>query len=954
MSKHQFTDIRVPIEPGNPSIQRHEDKCIKCGQCRQVCTKDIGVAGTYDLGKTGDIPICIHCGQCANVCPVESITEVYEYGQVREAIKAEDKIVIFSTSPSVRAALGEEFGMEEGSFVQEQMVALIRRLGADYVLDTNFAADLTIMEEASELVERVTKANKPLPQFTSCCPAWVKFVETYYPDMRNHISTAKSPIGMQGPTIKTYFAKKMGIDPEKIVNVAVTPCTAKKFEIRREEMNAASRYLGIDGMRDMDYVITTRELAKWAREEAVDFISLEGSDYDDFMGEASGAGVIFGNTGGVMEAAVRTAYHFITHEEAPQELYDLEPVRGLQGIKEASVRIGDLDVRVAVVYGTANAKILMEKIKAGEADYHFVEVMTCPGGCIGGGGQPKDTKWLGDTLREKRIKSLYDRDKSMKLRLSHRNEEIVKLYEDFYGEPLSELAEEMLHTVYFDRSGDLNAGFGEKKKGSVKSMSKFKCSICGYIYDEEKEGAPFTELKECPICKNPLNVFEELGAGNSQKASEIGKAEAAVSVQAAEAENAQSAEAEEDNSLAYPREYVRKDPKSRFMSEIHQMAVTGEPIIEAMGTRMPMPDWDDILILGAQLNPPPLDEHAPVDITTVIGKHAKKPMVLEGPVYISHMSFGALSKEVKVALSKGSAMAKTAMCSGEGGILPEEMDAAYKYIFEYVPNHYSVTPENLRNADAIEIKIGQGTKPGMGGHLPGGKVTPEIAKIRNKPLGQDVISPSKFEDINSKEDLRDIVEQLRYASEGRPIGIKIAAGRIEKDLEYCVFAKPDFITIDGRGGATGASPKIVRDATSVPTIYALHRARKYLDEAGADIDLVITGGLRVSSDFAKAIAMGADAVAVASAGLIAAACQQYRICGSGNCPVGVATQDPELRKRLKVDLSAKRVANFLNCSFKELKTFSRITGHENLHDMDISDLCTISREISEYTNIPHA
>lgn len=338
MSKHQFTDIRVPIEPGNPSIQRHEEKCIKCGQCKQVCTNDIAVAGTYDLRKTGDIPICIHCGQCANVCPVESITEVYEYDQVREAVKAEEKIVIFSTSPSVRAALGEEFGLEEGSFVQDQMVALIRRLGADYVLDTNFAADLTIMEEASELVERVSKANKPLPQFTSCCPAWVKFVETYYPDMREHISTAKSPIGMQGPTIKTYFAKKMGIDPEKIVNVAVTPCTAKKFEIRREEMNAASKYLGIEGMRDMDYVITTRELAKWAREEEIDFVSLEGSDYDDFMGEASGAGVIFGNTGGVMEAAVRTAYHFITKEEAPEELYDLQPVRGLQGIKEASVR----------------------------------------------------------------------------------------------------------------------------------------------------------------------------------------------------------------------------------------------------------------------------------------------------------------------------------------------------------------------------------------------------------------------------------------------------------------------------------------------------------------------------------------------------------------------------------------------------------------------------------------
>ena len=949
MSKHQFTDIRVPIEPGNPSIQRHEEKCIKCGQCKQVCTNDIAVAGTYDLRKTGDIPICIHCGQCANVCPVESITEVYEYDQVREAVKAEEKIVIFSTSPSVRAALGEEFGLEEGSFVQDQMVALIRRLGADYVLDTNFAADLTIMEEASELVERVSKANKPLPQFTSCCPAWVKFVETYYPDMREHISTAKSPIGMQGPTIKTYFAKKMGIDPEKIVNVAVTPCTAKKFEIRREEMNAASKYLGIEGMRDMDYVITTRELAKWAREEEIDFVSLEGSDYDDFMGEASGAGVIFGNTGGVMEAAVRTAYHFITKEEAPEELYDLQPVRGLQGIKEASVRIGDLDVKVAVVYGTANAKKLMEKIKTGEADYHFVEVMTCPGGCIGGGGQPKDTKWLGDTLREKRIKSLYDRDKSMELRLSHRNEEIVKLYEDFYGEPLSKLAEEMLHTGYFDRSGDLDAGSGEGMKGSVKSMSKFKCSICGYIYDEEKEGALITELKECPICKNPINVFEKLGAQNS----DVVISESSMTEEAVRAQDVESEE-ENENPLAYPKEFVRKDSNNRFMSEIHQMAMTGETIIEAMGTRMPMPNWDDILILGAQLNPPPLDEHAPVDITTVIGKHAKKPMVLEGPVYISHMSFGALSKEVKEALAKGSAMAKTAMCSGEGGILPEERDAAYKYIFEYVPNHYSVTPENLKNADAIEIKIGQGTKPGMGGHLPGGKVTPEIAKIRNKPIGQDVISPSKFEDINTKEDLRDIVEQLRFASEGRPIGIKIAAGRIEKDLEFCVFAKPDFITIDGRGGATGASPKIVRDATSVPTIYALYRARKYLDEAGADIDLVITGGLRISSDFAKAIAMGADAVAVASAGLIAAACQQYRICGSGNCPVGVATQDPELRKRLKVDSSAKRVANFLNCSFKDLKTFARITGHENLHDMNVSDLCTIDREISEFTNIPHA
>lgn len=443
-------------------------------------------------------------------------------------------------------------------------------------------------------------------------------------------------------------------------------------------------------------------------------------------------------------------------------------------------------------------------------------------------------------------------------------------------------------------------------------MAKYKCSVCGYIYDEEKEGKPFSELTECPVCKQPVSEFRKV---------------------------------EDDNPVV--RNY-------RYMKEIQQMAATGEPIIEAMGTGMPMPGWDDILILGAQLNPAPLDEHADVDITTVIGKHAKKPMVLSGPVYISHMSFGALSKEAKVALAKGSAKAKTAMCSGEGGILPEEMEAAHKYIFEYVPNLYSVTPENLKNADAIEIKIGQGTKPGMGGHLPGEKVTPDIARIRNKPLGKDVISPSKFSFINSKEDLKEVVEGLRIGSEGRPIGIKIAAGHIERDLEWCVYAEPDFITIDGRGGATGASPRIIRDATSVPTIYALHRARKYLDSVGSDIDLVITGGLRVSSDFAKAIAMGATAVAIASAAMVSLACKQYRICGSGRCPVGIATQDAKLRENLKIEEGAKRVYNYLNCSFEELKTFARITGHENIHELSVDDLVTINSEISEHTDILHA
>ncbi|HJC90249.1 MAG TPA: alpha-hydroxy-acid oxidizing protein [Candidatus Mediterraneibacter excrementigallinarum] len=461
-------------------------------------------------------------------------------------------------------------------------------------------------------------------------------------------------------------------------------------------------------------------------------------------------------------------------------------------------------------------------------------------------------------------------------------------------------------------------------------MVKYRCSVCGYIFDEDAEGKKFSELKECPVCHQPADrfyLYEEEKPAAVQEKKEL--------------------------KLDYPKEFVRQDDSCRYMKEIHEMAVTGKSISAAMGTEIPMPDWDDILILGAQLDPMPLDEDAPVDTRTVIGKHAAKPLVLDNPVYISHMSFGALSREAKISLAKGSAMAHTAMCSGEGGILPEEMEAAEKYIFEYVGNLYSVTPENLRNADAIEIKIGQGTKPGMGGHLPGEKVTEEISRIRNKPMGKDVIAPSRFPGIETKEDLKNLIAQLRYASEGRPVGVKIAAGRIERDLAFCVYAEPDFITIDGRGGATGSSPKLLRDSASVPTIYALYRARKYLDSVGSDISLIITGGLRVSSDFAKAIAMGADAVAVASSALIAMACQQYRICGTGMCPMGIATQDEDLRERLHEDAAAARVANFLNVSLEELKMFARITGHERLHDLSVEDLCTVSREISEFTNIPH-
>ncbi|HBH2090312.1 TPA: rubredoxin [Clostridioides difficile] len=479
-------------------------------------------------------------------------------------------------------------------------------------------------------------------------------------------------------------------------------------------------------------------------------------------------------------------------------------------------------------------------------------------------------------------------------------------------------------------------------------MSIYKCSVCGYIYDESKNDKTWDELSEdweCPVCTKGRSYFGKISTVYYEEDEKI--AEDIV-------EDESKLNTEKEGDLNYLSTYLRRDDEvEKHMDIIHEMAVTGKSIIEPMRTKLPVISWDDILIMGAQLNPLPLNEHDEVNTTTIIGKKAKKPMIIENPVYISHMSFGALSKELKIALAKGAAQNKTAMCSGEGGILPEEKEASYKYIFEYVPNKYSVTEENLKNSDAIEIKIGQGTKPGMGGHLPGEKVTEEIAKVRNKPVGQDVISPSCFEEIQSKEDLKKLVDELREVSEGRPIGVKISAGHIEKDMEFIAYAKPDFVTIDGRGGATGASPKLLKDATSIPTIFALYRARKYIDTHGLDIDLVITGELRISTDFAKAIAMGADAVAIASSALMAAACQQYRICGSGKCPVGVATQDEELRKRLHIENSANRVANFLNVSLEELKTFARISGHKDIHDLSVDDLYTVNSEISNYTNIQH-
>ncbi|MEG2415682.1 MAG: [FeFe] hydrogenase, group A [Kiritimatiellia bacterium] len=458
-SSYSLVDIRVPMAVDNPAVAFDAAKCVQCGACKSVCKRMISVNGFYDLAKTGDVPICVHCGQCTSVCEGGALTNKPEWQAVKAA-KAAGMIVVVSTSPSVRVALAEEFGAKPGTFCEGEMVAALRAVGADYVLDTCFAADLTIMEEAAELVRRVTTKDRPLPQFTSCCPAWVKFCETFYPEMLPHVSSAKSPIGMQGPTIKTYFAQKMGIDPAKIFNVALTPCTAKKFEIRRPEMKAS-------GFRDMDAVITTRELALWMRNEHVAFDTLKPSKYDQLMGESSGGGNIFGNTGGVMEAALRTAYWMVNKKNPPANLLAFEPVRGLtvKGLKgkkpiakQATLELAPgLPITVVVVHGLANVRKIIPQVKDGSLKATFIEVMACEGGCIGGGGQPraKSAPYVTKKMRQARIDSLYREDDDKTLRLCHENKEIQALYKAFYGAPLSAKSVQYLHTSYASRAKDL-------------------------------------------------------------------------------------------------------------------------------------------------------------------------------------------------------------------------------------------------------------------------------------------------------------------------------------------------------------------------------------------------------------------------------------------------------------------------------------------------------------------
>jgi len=466
-------------------------------------------------------------------------------------------------------------------------------------------------------------------------------------------------------------------------------------------------------------------------------------------------------------------------------------------------------------------------------------------------------------------------------------------------------------------------------------MALYRCEVCDYIYDEDKEGKKWEDLPddwECPICGSDKSEFvldEESDKEQVEKQNHVST--------------------NEINDL------IRKsDDLETYMKDIHYMSETGKSITEAMKTKKSVISWDDILIKGAQLSKIPLNGDEPVSTKTVIGPAAKYPLVIETPIIISHMSFGALSREAKLSLAKGSAAVKTAMCSGEGGILPDSMNSSYKYIFEYVPNKYSVNDDILKKVDAIEIKIGQSAKPGMGGHLPGDKVTEEIAKIRGFEKGKDIISPSAFPEIKNKEDLKTKVDWLREKSGGKPIGIKIAAGHIDDDLEIALYAFPDFITIDGRPGATAAAPKYIKAATSIPTIFSLYHARKYLEMVNANhVSLIITGGLRVSSDFAKALALGADVIAIASAALIAIGCQQYRICNTGKCPMGIATQSEELRQRLDIEQASNKLHNFLNVSTNELKTFARLTGNNNIHNLSIYDLATVNSEISKHTEISH-
>ncbi len=466
---YQGEKTRKRIDDSTPALVRDHGKCIKCRRCVSVCSETQQVGSLWPQGRGFETAIgpafnrelntvaCVQCGQCAAVCPVGAIIEKDQIDEVWAALDDPDRHVVVQTAPAIRAALGECFGYAPGTLVTGKMVTALRRLGFDAVFDTNFSADLTIMEEGTELLTRLKCAlvdgeDVALPMFTSCSPGWVNFLEYFYPDMLPNLSTCKSPQQMFGALAKTYYAKKLDLRPEQVFVTSVMPCTAKKYECKRPEMRDS-------GARDVDVVLTTRELGKMVRSAGIDFQTLADEEMDAPLGLSSGAADIFANTGGVMEAALRTAYEIVTGNELPMDNLHVAPIAGLEGVKEASITIEGtvpdwsflegVTLRVAVAHGLANARRVIEAVRSGEATYHFIEVMACPGGCIGGGGQPRFTT---NEVRQARIDAIYREDEGKKLRKSHDNPEIAELYEHFLGKPLGEKSHHLLHTEYTERS----------------------------------------------------------------------------------------------------------------------------------------------------------------------------------------------------------------------------------------------------------------------------------------------------------------------------------------------------------------------------------------------------------------------------------------------------------------------------------------------------------------------
>ena len=469
---HVFLDLikskNYTIDISSPSISKDDSKCIRCQRCVRTCEELQAVSALTVINKGDHMRIstflnkplndvvCTNCGQCINRCPTGALTERTYIEDVWNAINDPLKHVVVQTAPAVRVAVGEDLGFDPGERVTGKMVAALRAIGFDSVLDTDFTADLTIMEEGTELLTRLKKAlvdgeKVALPMMTSCSPGWIKFQEHMFPGLLDNLSTCKSPQQMFGALAKTYYANKKGLDPKNMVSVSIMPCTAKKFECNRPEMRDS-------GYKDVDFVLTTRELAMMIKQAGVDFMKLEDEECNSIMGDSTGAAVIFGATGGVMEAALRTAYEIVTGREVPFTNLNIVPVRGMEGVKEASVKIEGcvpewsflegVELKVAIAHGLANAKKVMEAIQNGTANYHFIEIMACPGGCIGGGGQPIPTSM---DIRKKRAEAIYSEDEGLPLRKSHLNPEVAQIYKDFLGQPLGHKSHDLLHTHYKTR-----------------------------------------------------------------------------------------------------------------------------------------------------------------------------------------------------------------------------------------------------------------------------------------------------------------------------------------------------------------------------------------------------------------------------------------------------------------------------------------------------------------------